>query len=502
MEALREIGETAKALRRRGKLKILLDEFPKEPDFADDLLISARDLKNPERLRRAAAWVLSQINDWPSEFNRKVFDDKELQKHTLIDASLAFMPQIGEAEELDVDELKMALRFLPHLDGKGIELRWDTRNYHLGPFFRVMCDPYDKARRCIQYVYIWSRQVWPISAFFTFYFWPFLSLLALIPWIFENDPIPRVALIVLSFALGVWGAYRTLFPPQMRSLKNDTWYLGGAVLLILGLYNLPWSSLLPLVGAAVLFIVRSRYGLGETQHVMDYGPVFLYLRKTGANWSDCCIERVRIDRHHYTILERSGSKLRRSILGDTLFIKTDNIWRSFDFADRHGPHVVSPYRSAVLGYMVIYAVTLVAIATVSVAKFTMNASGLPWMQGILFAAWSLLAPLGLIALNEIATTQISDPHKDSPVYKGFVTEPEKRILGKHKLIHLWNMTDDKANFVIRKKMQNPFRTYHDEAFWSTFRDPSAERLAYEAHNEVRQLGKAASKGRFRPDGTL
>ena len=54
-------------------------------------------------------------------------------------------------------------------------------------------------------------------------------------------------------------------------------------------------------------------------------------------------------------------------------------------------------------------------------------------------------------------------------------------------MHVWNMAEDKINFVIRKKLQNPFWIAGDKSYWENFRDPSPERLAYEALMEGRYL---------------
>jgi hypothetical protein len=70
-----------------------------------------------------------------------------------------------------------------------------------------------------------------------------------------------------------------------------------------------------------------------------------------------------------------------------------------------------------------------------------------------------------------------------------IEQLEKHVLDQNKLVHLWNMVDDKADLVIRKKLQNPFRTAGDISYWRSFRDPAAEALAYEAMSRLQHLEK-------------
>ena len=68
----------------------------------------------------------------------------------------------------------------------------------------------------------------------------------------------------------------------------------------------------------------------------------------------------------------------------------------------------------------------------------------------------------LAHLNSLATTPISPKIEAMP-------DGGKWILTHYKLVHLWNMIDEKANLVIRKKLQDPFRTRRDKGYWKTFR---------------------------------
>jgi hypothetical protein len=491
-KAAEEVAARAIRFRRRGELKTLLAELGKIPKFGDKVFAIATDIYEPEPIRRTFAWTLSQINDWPTYFNERVLDNKKVQRSISIDGSLTFLPPLGHATELPPDEqLDLARRFLPHFDGKGFELRWDTKKYYVGPFFRVMKHPDDDTRACIQYVYIWSRQMWPLSAFFTFYFWPALSLLAVIPWLLGKEVIVATYLLSgLGLILIFYGLLRTLYPKEMRCFRNDTWYVVGGILLLiaLNLYGI-WGTAIPFVAAIALFLIK-KYVLEDTEHIMDYEPVYLYIKRRKKESNEWYPERARIDNFHYETTEAGSKKLEQYVNKDhTLFIETDNIWRSFEFVKPHGSHSPWNYHAYVFGWIALYCFTAGLIVASALPKFSSFFSVLPHMEGVWLLAWSFVATLGLVLLNKSAETPISDP-KNPRINSAYLPSLE-HVLDDKKLVHLWNMIDDKANFVIRVKLQNPFRTPDDKSFWKTFRDPSAERLAYEALLRTQSLVKTS-----------
>jgi hypothetical protein len=481
-KAAEHIGVLAKNYRRAGDLEKLLDKLEKFPRFQDNLLAIATDPTLEEPLRRASAWTMSQLNNWPDYFNEKVLDDKKLESHTTTDASLAFLPELGYAKPLSAaEQLEAARRFLPHLDGKGFELRWDTINHYVGLFFRVLQHPNDDTRRCIEFIYIWSRQVWPISGFFTYYFWPLLGIIALIPNV--AGFLGWSEIVLLCLVLVFLGLYRTLYPQETRCFKNDSYYaIGGILLLLDSLQPALWAFLLPIFIAFGLFVVR-RFILGETEHVMDYGPVFIYLKKKQGEWK---ISRSRIDKFHYDTTELGSNNLLPCVSGKTLFLETDNIWRSFKFTKVHREHG----RGSYYGLIALWATLNAGIAVVVLLKNLLPGIFYPaesQLGSLWLVAFTFVAAMAIIELNEIVRTPISDPGLRSVVSRRFVEQMERHVLDENKLVHLWNMVDEKANLVIRKKLQNPFRTAGDKSYWKSFRDPAAEALAYEALSRLQYL---------------
>lgn len=489
-KAIDQLGKLARERRMKGQIDSLLKELSVVPRFVQKLVEIATDVDQPELLRRTAAWTVSQMNDWPAIFNSKVLGDGRIAPSTDIDASLIFQPELGDVKEMTSEEqVQYAKKFLPHIDATGFELRWDTKKNFVGPFFRVFSHPNNNARVCIQYLYIWSRQSWPISSFFTYYLWPMLGLLSLLPEIVEGI-VSVVAVSALAIVMIGWGAFRTFHPQRTRCFKNDTWYVIGGVVLITALrlqsmLGWIWGFVIISFAAVVLWIVM-RFGLGDIEHVMDYGPIFIYLRKIGAQWR---IERVRTDLWHYETVDFAGKVLQAMTSGDTIFLETDNVWHSFKNGHSHGKHSTLAYHVYAILWAVVYASAFTFIGIGAAQRIFDMLSFLPSFDTYWVVFYSLLASVALILLNERSVTPISDPSNLKIVDMAIFEEWDKRILTSSKLLHLWNMVEEKADLIIRKKLQNPFRTWRDKSFWRTFRDPSSESLAYEALARIRHLEK-------------
>jgi hypothetical protein len=488
-KAVDQIGKLAKERRMIGQLDSLLNELSVVPRFVQKLLGIATDLDQPELLRRTAAWAISEMNEWPARFNSKVLTDKRIAASTAIDASLTFQPELGNVKEMTPEEqVQYAKKFLPHIDAKGFELRWDTKKNFVGPFFRVLRHPDNDAKICVQYLYTWSRQSWPISSFFTYYLWPMLGLLSLLPELVGS--IVSFAIVALAIIMIVWGAIRTLHPQKTRCFKNDTWYVVGGVVLAIGvglqsMLGYIWSFVIVSFAAVVLWVVV-RFVLGDIEHVMDYAPVLIYLRKIGVNWR---IERVRTDLWHYETVDFAGNALQTNSAGDTIFLETDNVWHSFKNGHSHGTHSSLGYQMYAILWVVVYA-SAFAIIGIGVAQGTFHMlSFLPSVNTFGLVFYSLVATMGLILLNDKSVTPISDPSNLKIVDVAIFDEWQRRILTYNKLLHLWNMADEKADLVIRRKLQNPFRTWRDKSFWKSFRDPPSENLAYEALARIRRFEK-------------
>ncbi len=432
-----------------------------------------------ESVQRAAAWALSQINQWPEIFNRKVLDSKEVGEQVEINSSL---PYLAPEEEVHYAErqgsLELAARFMPHLDGRGIELRWDTRDLYLGVLYRVLEDPETPDRKCIQYIYLWSKQNWPISQFFTGYFWPILTLVVLFERAHVEAFLPFVG---LGTALIFYGIAKTLYPKRLRCFKNDSWYsLAGALLIGSLAWQYPYAPYVSVVAAIIIF-VAVRFVLGPPpEHYMDYGPVYVYLRNNGGSgWR---IDSVVYDNFHYETAEAREGELAGHLRNDTLYIRTDNMWHSFQL-DR--PH------SSLKDSALFFSATLAAWAGVYVLAALFLLGFVPLQSVVHATITGIIAPIALIFLNSVATTPISPKTQTLP------RESDKWILTHYKLVHLWNMIDEKADLVIRKKLQDPFRSRRDKGYWRTFRDPTATELAYEAIKKVSLLKTSCNQNNRR-----
>lgn len=208
---------------------------------------------------------------------------------------------------------------------------------------------------------------------------------------------------------------------------------------------------------------------------MDYEPVYLYLEK--GEKSRWVVREVRYDSFHYDVAKRR--KLSKHMDGDTVFIKTDNMWRSFELDTPH--HYLWDsfywYWGSVVLWVGYYALAVILLWPGFIVGH--------YLERMLIG---ISAPFVLMGLNWKATTPISAPFLDKKKPPSIPAEsyeqPDKRVLTYCKLAHLWNVVDDEAKLIIRRKVQDPFRVWRDRSYWKTFHDPSAERLAYEALKKI------------------
>jgi hypothetical protein len=98
---------------------------------------------------------------------------------------------------------------------------------------------------------------------------------------------------------------------------------------------------------------------------MDYAPVFIYLKKKGSDWQ---ISRARIDKFHYDTTELGFNDLTAYVSGETLFLKTDNIWHSFKFAKVHGEHERWSYHGYIILWTALNLITILALTAAALPK--------------------------------------------------------------------------------------------------------------------------------------
>ena len=173
-----------------------------------------------------------------------------------------------------------------------------------GAFARVLESKRDRHRRCIQYLYVYTRQSGAAS-----FFWmcalPVLMFLwgGLLQTVFDGLLLLTVAgitvlpLLRMSVAIH-WNEWKN--PAGSRFiLRSTTWSIAFAALFLVSLANFVELIILFWVGIAFLGVWIAEMALSHVlpqAHDMDYVPLFIWIRKTNGFWE---VEKMCWDLYHY-----------------------------------------------------------------------------------------------------------------------------------------------------------------------------------------------------------
>jgi hypothetical protein len=477
--------------------------------------LRSRDVE--ARKNAAKKLGIADLSDWPTRI-RDFFDKNKtgpVGEAVSFDESLPFMP-IREPLEEDWQEYgsKLVEHFMPHIDGRGMELWADTKQLFLGLQSRVLIDPKDKSRRCIQYIYLWSMQRRPISIFYSTIFFLMLASLVFVRGqsaFFYTWNWSSWLLVGSALCFSAYGAYRYVRP--IACFKNHLWYLLGGLLLLFSVWGqivsrnpIPYGFWTLTICAVVLLLISQGLKSRFLQHVMDYGPVFLYLKRRRAvenpKPEDWDIESVRYDKHHYSLAYAHGANLKRSLSDDkkTVFFRIDNVWHSFelDKPHRHKEPVTLWVQTQVTVLLVLFAATLglmpVVYAFPSYSDVCLVV-GVALTGLVAFLNWFVRIPVR----SEEEHSKLFLSTKDlvrlwgmSRTKIGSATVDSKPFLSIQKLVRLWNMNSEEARFKVRMKLQEPFAREGDLEHWKDFYDPPPLELVYEAFREIIALRKTVA----------
>lgn len=452
----------------------------------DDAL---QKLDDPEA-RGSAAWALSRLSDWPERIKRFLSNASgRIGEAVSLDRSLPFIPIEEAKEDWETGGRELAVRFMPHVDGRGMELWNDTRQLFLDLQCRVLKHPQDEDRRCIQYIYLWKMQRRPISIFYSTMFFLMFSALVFVHGrseFFSDWTWQSILLVLAGLTAAVYGAIRYFWP--VACFKNQVWYSIGGVLLLFSVLEQVWTRnqfphsfwiLIALAGVTGVVSIALRSRLLE--HVMDYGPIYLYLKRAGSAGTprsdDWDIEEIRYDKHHYEMATENGKDLKAYRKDDTVFMRIGNLWHSFEL-DRphsHWKHASWPVRLRVIVYsgLFFFACIFVPVMCFSVYSDICLIVGVALTAALMLLNWWIRIPLVPSVLKSVRTEDLS-----------------KLYLSWEKLVHLWNMSRHEARFKVRMKLQEPFAREGDPDYWKDFHDPPPSELAYVAFQKITELRKA------------
>ena len=276
------------------------------------------------------------IENWPTEAIKRNLEKLKPEKGAEVYLNL-------NAGDHDVTKEAIGLerRFRPIITLRTQELKTELNRWNIGggSFFRVIADNKDldsSYKACIQYLIVWTRQLFPFQ--FIFLSIPFF-ISALFMWQFSTEFQPLqegsggriyAALLVIGLIfilMGLWTYFEGLYRRVINGIKNwkvvpDSMigFIIPGILLwttaleyaIIDLADFAggWVALMPVsawvtlaLGLVILIVGADFYIRGEKSfverfsHPMDYAPLMLFLGKnTKEEWQ---IEGAQFDYFHY-----------------------------------------------------------------------------------------------------------------------------------------------------------------------------------------------------------
>jgi len=388
-------------------------------------------------------------------------------------------------------------------------------------------------RRCLQYIYIWTKQKSAVS-FFWMIFVPILMGLwgFLMRYLYE----PLIVTFLESFQLDMLGTLLTpsdsllpllatglvCLPLLLSGLWDHRWdlHLGSGftfrstTLLIpysIMMWFVVFSWIVPTIILGFAFFVCGLYwlldqiGFTGTSHSMDYLPVFIWLRYNDRKgWE---FERGYWDRHHYKIECKKAEELRtprykfmtpnlnitedeRGEEVERLRLQMDNPW-----------HSVRPGGSVQNIFLILSILGLVIFIPIALLIFGSGLHTDFYNGGLLFVISCTLVVFGfrtimrassqLTRSDEIQELQLPESFNELDLFSA----KTMNHLNDKRLRQLWNLvkTEDTGNRILRKlrslirrkkefppdirprfvvitKLQDPFNYYDHPGYYHSFRD--------------------------------
>jgi hypothetical protein len=405
------------------------------------------------------------------------------------------MPLATDVKDVtsEPESIELVREFMPDIELSGWELRAERHSKSWGgSYFRVLeSTEEDEDIKCIQWIYVWTKQRFFISLWITVLPLFLLALTGSLIYTFLSfqSAMLSVALIGgIFFILGakqLYSAIKGLTKGGFYFSNQQLFMIFGALfwLLLLEIYvskgsqgteiydraeafhelpvgqdvinNISQATInreLSISWVAVIFFLAGIVALifwkweppafTHATHDMDWAPFFLYLqKKENKKWQ---LHKVRYDRFHYFAETNTRDELlrQRSISADLKKVRFEipNFWHSFKPISFLPD---SPLNSNVFRF-VVFPVLLFA--------------GLY----LVFSNWP----------TKVVTTKKMD------------LADEKYHLTENRLRMFWNLRGEEPALKVRSKMQDPF--IEDEDF-GTFRDDLEQIVLYSLLPRVLEL---------------
>ncbi len=269
----------------------------------------------------------------------------------------------------------------------------------------------------------------------------------------------------LLFALQILEFLLVLAPPIVVSfsyfIEYDFTYLDLLIRSNASLFlDIPFTAIILFLLSIfflVIFIWQPKIPFIESQHEMDYAPVYVYLKKTSTGEWD--LDYIIFDEFHYFC----GKAKKQDLLTSGLLenhrqpiLVIDNSWHSFS--------IEKPPRLRWILAIIIFTVSLIVFflqlaAPLSFYIFLRQFVGNLAVDIIRRVIVPLVVFGSLIYVNIYWPTELNE--RENLFENRYHLTPTKLRI-------LWNLQPQEAQLKIKKKMQDPFNP--DPNFWKTFRN--------------------------------
>ncbi|UCG03256.1 MAG: hypothetical protein JSW11_04545 [Candidatus Heimdallarchaeota archaeon] len=423
-------------------------------------------------------------------------------------------------DAVDVTERDISLveQFKPEMQLSGIELRGERKSKAWGgSYFRVLESTEQSDQRCIQWIYVWTKQRFFISLWLTVLPLFVLGLMGTLVYSYLSFQSAIISVVLIGAIFFLLGA-RELYSAIKGLTKGRYYFSNGQLFIIFGIvfwallgeiyiskgsqdkelnpgaetwHELPvgqefvdgvsttlnleymlkisWISILFFVGAvvALFFWKWEPPAFTNATHAMDWAPFFIYIRKKENKWQ---LEKVRYDNFHYYAETLTHNKLKQknAVTRDQKpRFEIPNFWHSFK-----PKGAFNDWFAVLFGFLI-----LVISLLIAVISFTSSSDRLLLSHEITrFVIIPLLLFIGVYLIFTRWPTDVVSKNVEfsDPIY--YLTENRLRIF--------WNLRGEEPALKVRSKLQDPFM---DDEDFGTFRDDLEQIVFYNLLPKVREL---------------
>ena len=463
------------------------------------------DLKNAEEETQEVTWQTESLK-------------KQINKVGIRSKGLT-MPLDGK--NVTKESIDLVKEFLPDIRLSGLELRSERNSKAWGgSYIRVVEERNNPARRCIQHVYVWTKQRFFVSFWVTVLPLFILGMIGTLIYsylTFESAVISIILIGAIFFSLGaiqltkalrgltkgafnfsnqhlfvlyglvMWGLLLEMFITKQSEeidVGARAWHFEESVGELVNTFVVLNKKLsFSYVGAifivagivALYFWVREPPSFTHATHEMDWAPFFIYIRKKGSDWE---LEKVKYDSFHYHAGTKTKKELKREKAlkdGKRPRFTIPNFWHSFEPKVSRAPWLVVTFGLSIF----------VLAAVLAYFSFTREVGPIA-NTSVRFVIIPLLLFFGAYLAFSKWPTSMVDKSTD-------FSDPVYHITNK-KLHIFWNLKGDEPAFKVRSKFQDPFM---DDDHFDTFRDDLEQMMLFSVLPKIRELEQELQESFFR-----